>query len=405
MFMSPPASGSPTPQAAAKSEIARAPASRFMAGPISNVDASAKPAQLLATRLLRPARLLPRWGLGPSRLALTSDRAISRLCAWNIRCNNRRPDELLSDRLATLLLAFAACQGRDWNRRKSKAPRLEKRSAAGSGSGSATAEAAPKTARARRYVRPRRVQERHVALEGRRRLRRRETDRVSEFGELPIALKPTWVKDEVSVNKPPGCPECPDRKMAQHAVLQVHRLLEVARRRHQEGQRDARATDRSCPTRSPRRAKTCSRKPPTSSCSASAVSRAAKRFRTRPTTSATIESPDKISGVMIYIDRKPPTVTRDGSSSTASRRPAFRTTASRYVVACASTLDDKLAAIIKRQELDPKAATQTPDGELHWNLAAFLKSQGRRYEQARRGLGDSRRAARGEALVGRPLRR
>jgi hypothetical protein len=38
--------------------------------------------------------------------------------------------------------------------------------------------------------------------------------------------------------------------------------------------------------------------------------------------------------------------------------------------------DDKLVAIIKRQDLDPKQATQTPDGELHWNLSAFLKSHG-----------------------------
>jgi hypothetical protein len=35
------------------------------------------------------------------------------------------------------------------------------------------------------------------------------------FGELPITLKPTWVKDKVSQNKPPNCPECPSWKWSQ----------------------------------------------------------------------------------------------------------------------------------------------------------------------------------------------
>ena len=39
-------------------------------------------------------------------------------------------------------------------------------------------------------------------------------------------------------------------------------------------------------------------------------------------------------------------------------------------------IDDKLAAIIKRQELDPKQATQTASGDLQWAFGAFLKSKG-----------------------------
>jgi hypothetical protein len=39
-------------------------------------------------------------------------------------------------------------------------------------------------------------------------------------------------------------------------------------------------------------------------------------------------------------------------------------------------LDDKLATIIKRQDLDVKKATKTPDGELHWSVADFLTGSG-----------------------------
>ena len=38
-----------------------------------------------------------------------------------------------------------------------------------------------------------------------------------QFGELPITLKPTWVKDKVSADKPPDCPieKCPGWKWSQ----------------------------------------------------------------------------------------------------------------------------------------------------------------------------------------------
>jgi hypothetical protein len=39
-------------------------------------------------------------------------------------------------------------------------------------------------------------------------------------------------------------------------------------------------------------------------------------------------------------------------------------------------LDNRLAAIIKRQELDPKKATKAANGELEWKLGEFLSSQG-----------------------------
>ena len=50
--------------------------------------------------------------------------------------------------------------------------------------------------------------------------------------------------------------------------------------------------------------------------------------------------------------------------------------ASRCVVGSAIYLDDKLAAIIKRQELDAKKATKGPDGDLHWKLSDVLTAQG-----------------------------
>jgi len=39
-------------------------------------------------------------------------------------------------------------------------------------------------------------------------------------------------------------------------------------------------------------------------------------------------------------------------------------------------LDNRLAAIIKRQELDPKKSTKAANGEPQWNFGEFLSSQG-----------------------------
>jgi hypothetical protein len=87
-------------------------------------------------------------------------------------------------------------------------------------------------------------------------------------------------------------------------------------------------------------------------------------------------TPDKISGVMIYIDRKPPTVTREGIELDGKEVTGVPYYGDPIRGGIRVYLDDRLAAIIKRQELDPKQATTLPTGELVWNFGDWLKSKG-----------------------------
>ena len=88
------------------------------------------------------------------------------------------------------------------------------------------------------------------------------------------------------------------------------------------------------------------------------------------------KQPDKINSVMIYIDRKPPTITRDGIELDGVPQDGVPYYGEPVRGGVRIYLDDKLATIVKRQELDAKQAKQTPDGELHWSFADFLKSKG-----------------------------
>lgn len=86
---------------------------------------------------------------------------------------------------------------------------------------------------------------------------------------------------------------------------------------------------------------------------------------------------DKITGVMVYIEKKPPTwidgegIFLDGVEQTGV--PYYGEPVRGGV---RIYLDDKLATIIKRQELDPKLATPGADGEPQWKLAEFLTRHG-----------------------------
>ena len=86
------------------------------------------------------------------------------------------------------------------------------------------------------------------------------------------------------------------------------------------------------------------------------------------------KQPDKMSSVMIYIDKKPPTITRDGIELDGVDQTGVPYYGEPLRGGVRIYVDDRLAAVIKRQELDPNKATKTPDGELHWSLAAFLSA-------------------------------
>jgi hypothetical protein len=89
--------------------------------------------------------------------------------------------------------------------------------------------------------------------------------------------------------------------------------------------------------------------------------------------------PDKIASVMIYIKKKPPKLVpdvgmvMDGETDPNPGVPYFGEPIRGGVRVY---LDNKLAAIIKRQELDVKLATTDKDGTQHWKLLEVLQKLG-----------------------------
>ena len=89
-------------------------------------------------------------------------------------------------------------------------------------------------------------------------------------------------------------------------------------------------------------------------------------------------SPDKITDIMIYVDKKPPTIDRDeeGFMLDGQRQLGVPYYGEPLRGGVRVYLDDRLAAIIKRQDLDVKKATKLPDGTLQWSLRDFLTTNG-----------------------------
>jgi hypothetical protein len=195
------------------------------------------------------------------------------------------------------------------------------------------------------------------------------------FGELPITLKPTWVKDKVSQNKPADCPECPAWKWSQQRFYRFNDYLAamgIDRRKikqiHVYGPKLSQsvvATGRDLQT-----------KLADQFMFRFGTDVAGKPLPWVPEGFGNGKTPDKIAGVMIYIDRKPPTVTREGIELDGVPMSGVPYYGEPLRGGVRVYLDDRLAAIIKRQELDPKQARETTDGELAWSLAGFLKSKG-----------------------------
>ncbi len=195
------------------------------------------------------------------------------------------------------------------------------------------------------------------------------------FGELPIALKPVFVEDVVSVNKPPGCPECPATKKSS---MRFYRFLDLMA---------AYGID-------VKQVKMIHVLAPKASQTIAATGHdlqtpLAKDFMFRfgglvggkplphtPEGFGNEETPDKLVSVMIYIKRKPPTITPDGLILDGVEQYGVPYYGEPVRGGIRIYLDDKLATMVKRQELDVKLAKQLPDGSLEWPLQAFLASKG-----------------------------
>ncbi len=195
------------------------------------------------------------------------------------------------------------------------------------------------------------------------------------FDELPISLQPVWVKDKVSQNKPPGCPTCLDWKWSEQRFYRFTDYLKAlgidihkVKMMHVIGPK---LEDTIAVT------------------GKDLASAAANEFMFHfggdisgkpiphvPPNFGNRMQPDKINGVLIYIDRKPPTITRDGIELDGVPQDGVPYYGEPLRGGIRIYLDDHLAAIIKRQDLDVKKATTTPDGELHWGLAQFLADKG-----------------------------
>jgi hypothetical protein len=195
------------------------------------------------------------------------------------------------------------------------------------------------------------------------------------WGELPITLKPTWVESPMSINKPPHCPECPAFKMGKQRYYKFTDYLKAlgvdvrkVKEMHVYG---------------PKFTQSIIVKP--KDFRDPLVEKFLFRFGTEvggkalPQLEAGFangKTPDKIASVMIYIDKTPPTMGADGFmldgqvvNGVPYHGEPLRGGVRIYV-------DDRLATIIKRQELDAKKAKASPDGELQWNFGEFLAGKG-----------------------------
>jgi hypothetical protein len=196
-----------------------------------------------------------------------------------------------------------------------------------------------------------------------------------QFGELPIALKPVWVKEKVSQDKPPGCPSCLAWKWTQE---RFYRFDDYLKAMHIDP-----ASIKMLHAYGPKYSQTIA------VTGADLTSAAGHEFMFRfgdlvdgkpiphvPPHFGNGKQPDKLSALMIYIKKKPPTITPDGIELDGVEQLGVPYYGEPLRGGVRIYLDDTLAAIIKRQDLDVKKATKTPDNELHWNFGEFLTSSG-----------------------------
>lgn len=277
--------------------------------------------------------------------------------------------------LIALVLAAGSCKDATGSQSEPKAePKVVAAGSAGSAVGSGSGSATPEGINAENYVPSEfrngmaRWKDTGVYLDG-------KPIGFLNFDELPITLKPTWVKDKVSAEKPPGCTDCPGWKWGEQRFYKFTDYLKAlgvdihkVKMLHVYG---------------PKLSQTIA------ATSADLLSPGANEFMFRfgsevagkpiPHVGSHFgngKQPDKINGVMIYIDKKPPTITRDGIELDGVPQEGVPYYGEPLRGGVRIYLDDRLAAIIKRQDLDTKKATQTSDGELHWNFGDFIAANG-----------------------------
>ncbi len=194
------------------------------------------------------------------------------------------------------------------------------------------------------------------------------------FGELPVTLKPVWVTDKVSETKRPGSEDLGWRWAHQRFYrfdqyltalgIDLHKVKEV----HVYGPRLSESI-------------IASGKDMLSPQAAGFMFRFGgnifgKAIPLTPYEFGNGKGPDKLSGVMVYIDKQPPTMTADGLELDGVPQKGVPYFGEPLRGGVRVYLDDRFAMLIKRQDLKPAMAVTAPDGELQWKLADVLKAAG-----------------------------
>jgi hypothetical protein len=195
------------------------------------------------------------------------------------------------------------------------------------------------------------------------------------FGELPIALKPTWVKDKVSAEKRPGTDD-PGWRWAQQRFYRFDQYLPAIgidvksiKELHVYGPKFSETNI---------------------STAKDLLGPKGKEFTFRfggnvygkpiahvPEGFGNGRSADKIASVMIYIKKKPPHIVHNvGLELDGEIQYGVPYYGEPIRGGVRVYFDDKLIAIIKRQELDAAKAVKGPAGELSWKLSDVLAAQG-----------------------------
>jgi len=195
------------------------------------------------------------------------------------------------------------------------------------------------------------------------------------FGELPIALKPTWVKDKVSADKRPNSDDLGWRWAQQRFYRFDEYLTAIGinvksiKQLHIYGPKFAETNISTAKDLLGPKGKELMFR--------FGGNVYGKPIAKIPEAFGNGRSADKIASVMVYIKKKPPVIVHnvglelDGEiqSGVPYYGEPIRGGVRVY-------MDDKLIAIIKRQELDAAKAVKGADGELSWKLSDVLAAQG-----------------------------
>jgi hypothetical protein len=195
------------------------------------------------------------------------------------------------------------------------------------------------------------------------------------WGELPVSLKPVWVREKISTNKRAGT-EDPGWRWAQQRFYRFTDYLKAIgvdiskiKEMHIYGPKFTNSVivtgkDLASPGAKDLLFKFGS-------------STGGKAIPKVPGGFADGNPPDKIAAVTIYIEKEPPKLVQHVGfvlgNDTQYGVPYFGDPIRGGI---RIYLDDRYAGIIKRQDLDPAKATKDPNGEPHWSLPALFASQG-----------------------------